>query len=117
MKLHPGQHEDDNLQIIRGGANPSDGSSRQNDTWYHDLAIYGEDLLCIHNLQGRLLSVNPRAARLLGYSIQELLQLPMREVIPPEFRIQFDEYLREVEQSGTVEGLLTVMTSSGARRL
>lgn len=41
--------------------------------WYHDLVEHSRDLLCVHDLQGRLLSVNPMPARLLGYSVEEML--------------------------------------------
>jgi len=78
---------------------------------------HSQDLLCIHDLEGRLLSVNPTPARMLGYSVEELLQIPMRELVPPEFRSRFDSYLSEIERVGEARGLLTVMTRSGERRV
>jgi PAS domain-containing protein len=44
-------------------------------TWYRDLVDYSQDLMCIHDLQGRLLSVNPVPARLLGYTVEEILRI------------------------------------------
>ena len=41
----------------------------------------------------------------------------MRELIPPEFRAQFDAYLEQIERVGEARGLLTVMTRSGERRI
>jgi PAS domain S-box-containing protein len=75
------------------------------------------DLLCTHDLEGRLLSVNPEPARQLGYTVEELLRLPMRELVPPEFRPQFDDYLTKIAREGEAHGLLTTMARSGERRV
>ena len=80
----------------------------ENEDWYRDLVEHSHDLLCVHNLQGRFLSVNPVPARLLGYSVQEVLRTPMREFVDPRFRDQFDAYLREVEQNGVAHGLMAL---------
>ena len=96
MDLHPGQEqrqvleaEPDELRRVR--------RLRENQEWYQDLVEHSHDLLCVHDLEGHLLLVNPAPARLLGYSVEELLRIPMQELIPPEFRSQFDSYLSEIE--------------------
>ncbi len=85
--------------------------------WYRDLVEHSHDLLCTHDLEGRLLSLNPAPARLLGYNVEELLRIPMRELLPPEFRSEFDDYLREIAQTGESSGILCVLTRTGERRL
>ncbi|HEX9111289.1 MAG TPA: PAS domain S-box protein, partial [Terriglobales bacterium] len=85
--------------------------------WYRELVEHSRDLLCIHDLQGRLLSVNPVPARLLGYSVEEMLRIPMREMIAPEFRDQFDLYLKQIECDGEAHGLMVVVGRSGERRI
>ena len=84
---------------------------------YQHLAEQTSDLLCSHNLQGQLLSVNPAPARLLGYSVEELLQIPMRELIVPEHRGEFDGYLNRIQREGTAQGLLALLTRSGEKRI
>src|ERR1700690_3586235 len=81
--------------------------------WERDLVEHSRDLLCIHDLEGRLLSVNPSPARLLGYSVEELLRIPMRDMVPPEFRPAFDAYLEKIAREGEAHGLLTLRTRSG----
>lgn len=90
---------------------------RESEDRYRDLVENSEDLVCTHDLQGRLLSVNPAPARVLGYEVGELLQMPMRDLIVPEFRGQFDAYLATIERKGTAKGLLCVVTRSGERRI
>jgi PAS domain S-box-containing protein len=116
MDLHPGPEE----RSFTGGGVESDSILRalqENEDWYQDLVEHSQDLLCIHDLAGRLLMVNPGLASVLGYGIEELLQIPMREVIAPEFRPQFDEYLRNIERTGEASGSMVVMTRSGERRI
>lgn len=89
----------------------------ENEDWYRDLVENSQDLLCIHDLKGRLLSVNPAPARVLGYSVEELLQIPMREIIVPEFRVQFDAYLEQIRRNGEAKGLMAVLCRNGERRI
>ena len=89
----------------------------ENEDWYRDLVEHSRDLLCVHDLEGRLLSVNPVPARLLGYTVEELLQKPMRDFIDPQFRAQFDAYLREIARVGQADGLLALLTRSGEQRI
>jgi PAS domain S-box-containing protein len=88
-----------------------------NQDWYQDIVEHSQDLLCIHNLEGRLLSVNPAPARALGYSVDELLRTSMRELVVPEFRLQFDAYLAEVGRTGQSHGLINLITRAGERRV
>jgi PAS domain S-box-containing protein len=82
-----------------------------------DLIENSEDLVCTHDLEGNLLSVNPMPARLLGYEVSELLKIPMRDMIAPEGRVAFDEYLSRIKANGVDEGLLCVLTRTGERRI
>jgi PAS domain S-box-containing protein len=117
MHLHPGPEK---RRVPEARPVQSDSIRRalqENEEWYQDLVEHSQDLLCIHDLEGRLLSVNPAPARMLGYSVEEILQIPMRELIAPEFRPKFDAYLKQIERAGEVRGLLAVMTRSGERRI
>jgi formate hydrogenlyase transcriptional activator len=84
---------------------------------YHDLVEHSEDLLCTHDLEGNLLTVNPAPARILGYSVEELLKIPMRNLIVPEGRALFEQYLERLRTTGQPEhGLLCVICKSGEVR-
>lgn len=90
---------------------------RDSEDRYRDLVEHSEDLLCTHDLQGKLLSCNPAPARILGYEVAELLKIPMREIIAPEFREQFDQYLTRLKTNGADKGLMAVITRTGERRI
>jgi len=90
---------------------------RESEDRYRDLVENSEDLVCTHDLQGNLLSVNAPPARILGYTVEELLRIPMRDLIVPEGREHFHEYLERLKTTGRPEkGLLLVMTRSGEVR-
>jgi PAS domain S-box-containing protein len=90
---------------------------RDSEDRYRDLVEHSHDLLCTHDLEGKLLSCNPAPARILGYEVSELLQIPMREIIAPEYREQFDQYLNRIRTNGADKGLMAVVTRTGERRI
>lgn len=89
---------------------------RQSEDRYRDLVEHSHDLICTHDPQGILLSVNEAPLRILGYSREELLNKPLRDFVPPEARHHCDAYLSEVRRNGLATGLLPVLTKSGELR-
>ncbi len=84
---------------------------------FRDLVEHSQDLICTHDLSGKLLSMNPLPARLLGYTVEEVLAMPMRTLLAPEHRDQFDAYLARIEKNGVDAGLLVLVTRTGERRI
>ncbi len=117
MALHPGERKDHFPEEAPVAWDPIRRDLQQNEDWYRDLVAHSQDLLCVHDLEGRFLSINPVPARLLGYSVEEVLGRPMRDFIDPEFRAQFDDYLREIKDKGVASGLLALLTRSGEQRI
>ena len=117
MPSHPARRDRYSPEETLVELDPIQRALRDNEDWYRDLVEHSQDLLCVHNLQGDLLSVNPAPARVLGYSVEELLRIPMREMVAPEFRVDFDKYLRQIQQSGESRGLMVVLTRTGERRI
>ena len=95
----------------------AEAALRESEDRYRDLVEHSEDLVCTHDLDGKLISVNPAPARCLGYSVEEMLRIPMQELVAPEFRAQFDDYLKRIQSNGVDKGMLCVMTRSGERRI
>jgi PAS domain S-box-containing protein len=117
MALHPAEpkrHFPENapVEVV-----PIRRDVQENADWYRDLVEHSPDLLCVHDLEGRLLSVNPIPARLAGYSVEELLGNQIRDFVDPQFRAHFDAYLREIAGSGEASGLMPMVARSGEQRL
>jgi PAS domain S-box-containing protein len=121
MDLHPGERKRHFPVDVPVAWDPIrrdlEENPEENEDWYRDLVQHSQDLLCVHDLHGRFLSVNPVPARLLGYTVEELLQKPMQDFIPPYFLPQFEAYLREIAQNGESSGTMVVLTRSGEKRI
>jgi PAS domain S-box-containing protein len=83
---------------------------------YRDLVDNSHELMCTHDLDGRILSVNPWAARVLGYPQSALMGMYIRDGLVPEYRDQFDDYLREIREKGFARGIMRVKTAGGETR-
>ena len=83
---------------------------------YRDLVDNSHELMCTHDLEGRILSVNPWAARVLGYKQEMLIGLHIRDGLLPEYRDLFDDYLREIKEKGFARGIMKVRTAAGETR-
>ncbi len=83
---------------------------------YRDLVENSQDLICTHDLEGNLLSVNEAPVRALGYSSEFLLQVKMRDFLSSEQRDKFETYLKEIQEKGRASGILRVQTASGETR-
>jgi PAS domain S-box-containing protein len=84
---------------------------------YRDLVDNSHELICTHDLEGRVLSVNPWAARVLGYPQDSLVGINIRDGLLPQYRDQFDDYLRTVITEGSARGVMKVRTATGETRL
>jgi two-component system, cell cycle sensor histidine kinase and response regulator CckA len=90
---------------------------RASEDRYRDLVEHSDDLICTHNLHGRLLTVNDPPLRILGFSRDELLGIDMRDLICPEARPEFENYLSEIQRTGFAKGVMAVRTRSGDWRV
>ena len=82
---------------------------------YRDLFDSTNDLIMIHDLEGRLLNVNPAVSRISGYTFEELIGRPIDDFIVPEFRQLFrDEYLKEITIKGHSEGVVIFQAKDGS---
>ncbi len=82
---------------------------------YRDLVDSSQELICTHDLEGNILSVNPWASKTLGYPMEELLKKNIMDFILPSHRAEFQKYLAEIKKDGRAQGLMVVQTSSGEK--
>ncbi len=92
-------------------------SLRESEERYRDLVENIRELICTHDIRGRILSFNRSAVELTGYLPDELLGIDMRELLPPDHRPLFDRYLATLVGTGAATGLMTIVTKKGERRI
>jgi PAS domain S-box-containing protein len=95
----------------------ADAALHESEDRYRDLVEHSEDLICTHDLAGRILSVNEAPARILGYEPGELLNHNIRDLLAPEVREQFADYLATIRREGVANGSMLVLTKNGHKRI
>ena len=75
---------------------------------YRDLVENSRDLICTHDLQGKILALNPWAAQVLGYEISDIVGGNLSDILVPEMRDQLGKYLAEIKQNGIAHGLMYI---------
>ena len=74
-------------------------------------------LICTHDLDGILLSINPAAAEALGYDPQEGVGHSLREFLSANTQHLFDRYLQRIRDHGIDAGLMRVVRKDGLERV
>jgi len=85
---------------------------------YTDLFENVSDLVYIHSLSGRLLTVNRMVTKLLGYGVDDLLGTLVTDLLPPRARGRFRSYIDEmISTPAGVSGVLPIFTKDRGRLL
>ena len=87
------------------------------DRRFRKLFEFSLGLICTHDHEGVLLSVNPAAAASLGYSVGELLGRPLTDFIPVERHAAFHSYLLQLMTKDRHAGMLELVAKDGGRRV
>jgi PAS domain S-box-containing protein len=90
---------------------------RENEEHYRDLVEHSLDLICTHDLDGLVLTVNLAAARTLGYEPGEIVNRNVREFLSPESQHEFDAFLAVIRERHTFAGLMRLRTKNGQSRI
>jgi diguanylate cyclase (GGDEF)-like protein/PAS domain S-box-containing protein len=76
----------------------------------------GLGLMCTHDLDGRLLTVNAAAAKSAGYAPEDLVGTFLPDHLTPEARTLFPAYLDRIREGGTDAGLMLIVAKDGRIR-
>ncbi|HEV2063714.1 MAG TPA: PAS domain S-box protein, partial [Thermoanaerobaculia bacterium] len=95
----------------------AEAALRESERRFFELIELSEDLICTHDLGGRILSVNPVMVRQMGYSREELVGRSLADFLSPETSHEFPGYLESIARDGHAEGFMRVVTSTGEHRV
>ncbi len=74
-------------------------------------------LMCIHDLDGKLLFVNAAAARSLGFRVEDSVGWNLRRFLSPLFEGQFDAYLERIRTNSVDSGFMRLVAKDGTERI
>ena len=105
------------LEGITAAWQEASDALRDSERRYRELVESSLGLICTHDLTGKILSINPAAANLLGYQPEDGIGHNLREFLSPDTRHLFDDYLQRLQQHGRDAGLMKVVARGGAERV
>jgi PAS domain S-box-containing protein len=76
-----------------------------------------QGLMCTHDLSGNFITVNEAGAKLLGYSVEEVLKMSLLDLIPAKHHPAFQYYLHEIGTTGKSNGLMSTLHRDGSYRI
>ena len=74
-------------------------------------------LMCVHDLDGILLAVNPAVSQSLGYPVGEGVGRSLKTFLAPAVAPLFDEYLARIRAHGSDSGLMRLVARDGSERV
>lgn len=88
---------------------------RRSENKYRDLYNYSQALICTHDMNGRLLAVNPAVCRTLGYAEEEMVGRNLMEFLPEKHRARFgEEYVKAIHRrDNNLSGEFCVLNKDG----
>src|SRR5262245_63031736 len=105
------------LQVAEDARQRAEDALRQSENRFRELVEQSLGLICTHDLEGTLLSINPAAAQALGYDPREGIGTNLREFLSPSTRHLFDKYLHRISHNAVDVGLMRVVRKDGAERV
>lgn len=111
-EIEPGQH----IFAAREWSGRGGRDERENGSGDGDPVYSTHDLICVHDMMGRVLWASSGAARILEIPVHELQTLNVRDLLAPGAEKEFDAYLRILDRDGLAAGKMKVMTRDGRLR-
>jgi len=82
---------------------------------FKDLFNYSQALICTHDMEGRLIDVNPAFCEQTGYLAEEAIGKSIAYFLPAGDKPQFEEnYLTPVKNNQRIKGLFRVLHKNGS---
>jgi PAS domain S-box-containing protein len=86
---------------------------RESEARYRQLVEGSLGMVCTHDLEGKLLSVNQHTAESLNYTVEDMVGQPLVKFIDTEYRENMGLYLQQMIRKGESQGLLHLCHRNG----
>ena len=96
---------------------PTLSESDNQSSLYRLLVENSLGLMCVHDLDGLLISINPAVAESLGYRPEDGPGRNLRDFLAPAVRSRFDDYLLRIQRNGKDTGVMRLLAQDGSERI
>ncbi|GAB3897133.1 hypothetical protein GCM10028803_15290 [Larkinella knui] len=86
----------------------------QSESKFRSFFENSQGLMCIHDLDGKLLTVNSAGAHVLGYEPDELAGMSLFDIVPEVHQAAMTAYLKTIGKIGRASGLMHTLTKEGS---
>ncbi len=86
---------------------------KKSESHYKRLVEDGLAILCIHDVEGKIIEVNKAALRELGYERDEVIGSNLKSFMAPANFSRFDQYLERIIKNKIDSGVLSIKTKNG----
>jgi PAS domain S-box-containing protein len=95
----------------------AEATLRESEARYRQLVEGSLGMVCTHDLDGNLLSINSHGAETIGHTVEEMVGRPLDDFIPQEYKHSFPAYLDLITETGEAQGLLHLAHVDGDVRV
>ncbi len=82
---------------------------------YMELFNNVSDIVYVHSLDGTILEINEAAKRCVGIPSDEIVDKKLNNLLLPRSGRRIDRYLREIQQEGSMRGVIGFRTAGGRK--
>ncbi len=90
---------------------------RESEARYRQIVEGSLGMVCMHDLEGKLISVNTHSAKSIGRNVEEMVGHPLSDFIPADRRKALKPYLKQITTAGEAQGLLHLSDKQGDVRV
>ncbi len=80
---------------------------------YKEFFDFSHAMICSHDMDGVIQSINPQGAGWLGYDVDFMVGKKISEFIVPDLADGFERYLSEIKEKKESQGILALQTKDG----
>ncbi len=89
---------------------------RESEARYRQIVEGSLGLVCTHDMEGKVLTINEHGASGLGYTVQEVVGKSIQDFMEPERRSVLERYFEELRAKGEAQGLFHLVNARGDER-
>ncbi len=95
----------------------AEATLQESEARYRQLVEGSLGMVCTHDIDGVLLSVNAHGAASIGLTVEEIVGKNLREFMKPEYLTAFAGYLKQIRATGEAQGRLFLRHRQGGERI